>query len=107
MPNKYPISQYYQPFNLTFTITEWHKHVTALSTHKKWMIKITDQAVYKEGGWEWVRGKKKKKKSYELPISFLQKTKRRTNAFESITKYTIKFSLCTMSDNTIDTSSFQ
>ena len=62
MPNKYPISQYYQPFNLTFTITEWHKHVTALSTHKKWMIKITDQAVYKEGGWEWVRGKKKKKK---------------------------------------------
>lgn len=41
MPNNYPYHNINQPFNLTVTIIEWHKYVTALSTHTH--IKMNNQ----------------------------------------------------------------
>jgi len=55
--NKYPYHNINQTFNLTVSIIEWHKCVTALSTHKKnSMIKMTVHAVYKKAEWEGVGG---------------------------------------------------
>jgi hypothetical protein len=78
-------------------------------TKKNSMIKMTVHTVYKKGrvvGGGGVRGKRKKAMNCQ---SLFYKKKQRGGPmfFESITKYTIKFSLCTILDNTIDTSSFQ